>query len=117
MRIQVLAASAMLLALAGCANDPAPVEQLRLADQAVEQARGVGATEEVEAMKLAIQKLAQARANMADQAYKQARINAEQAELDARLAEDQLLTAKGQAQVKTLEARITRLRKQLGDVQ
>ncbi|KNC15926.1 DUF4398 domain-containing protein [Pseudomonas sp. RIT-PI-a] len=117
MNIQTMTAGALLALLAGCANDPAPTQQLRLADQTVEQARAVGATDDNEAMKMAVDKLAQARAQMVDENYKSARLNAEQAELDARLAEDQLLTAKGQEQIKVLEARIQRLRKQLGDMQ
>lgn len=117
MNIQAMTAGSLLVLLAGCANDPVPTQQLRLADQTVEQARAVGATEDNEAMRMAVDKLAQARAQLADEHYKAARLNAEQAELDARLAEDQLLTAKGQEQIKVLEARIQRLRKQLGDVQ
>ncbi|MBD8613722.1 DUF4398 domain-containing protein [Pseudomonas rhizosphaerae] len=117
MNIQAMTAGSLLLLLAGCATDPAPTQQLRLADQTVEQARAVGATDDNQAMKLAIDKLAQARAQMANGNFKGARLNTEQAELDARLAEDQLLTAKGQEQIKALDARIQRLRKQLGDMQ
>ena len=117
MNIQVMTAGSLFFLLAGCTSDPAPTQQLRLAEQTIEQARAVGATEDNQAMKLAVDKLTQARAQMADERYKRARLNAEQAELDARLAEDQLLTAKGQAQIKALEARIQRLRKQLGDIQ
>lgn len=117
MNVQAMTAGSLLLLLAGCASDPAPTQQLRLADQTVDQARAVGATEDNPAMKLAVDKLAQARGQMADGNYKGARLNAEQAELDARLAEDQLLTAKGQEQLKVLDARIQRLRKQLGDMQ
>ncbi|MCY1186240.1 hypothetical protein D9M73_270930 [compost metagenome] len=54
---------------------------------------------------------------MADGSYKNARMRAEQAELDARLAEAQVLTQKSQEQLTALDARINRLRKQLGEVQ
>jgi septal ring factor EnvC (AmiA/AmiB activator) len=103
-----------LLALAGCANDPAPHEQMRLTTQAVEQARAVGADQQIEEMQLAEQKLARAEKNMGEADYKRARMFAEQAELDARLAEAKVLNLKSQKQLDELNARITRLRKQLG---
>ncbi|MEB0150812.1 DUF4398 domain-containing protein, partial [Pseudomonas sp. CCC2.2] len=49
--------------------------------------------------------------------YKDARIQAEQAELDARLAEARVLTQKSQEQLNVLNTRITRLRKQLAEAQ
>lgn len=101
------------VALAGCATAPAPLEQMRLSDQAVEQARAVGATDDTAEFKLATEKMAQARAYIADQAYKAARLNAEQAELDARLAEAKVLTQKSQDQLTLANTRIDRLRKQL----
>lgn len=64
MRTHSLFAVLALLALAGCANDPAPNEQLRLSEQALEQAKAVGATDEVAELKLAEDKLARARSNM-----------------------------------------------------
>ncbi|MGL4317492.1 MAG: DUF4398 domain-containing protein [Pseudomonas sp.] len=106
-----------LLALAGCANDPAPIEQMRLSTQAVEQARAVGADQQIAEMQLAEQKLARAEKNMGEEDYKRARVFAEQAELDARLAEAKVLNQKSQKQLDELNVRITRLRKQLGDVQ
>ncbi|MNP84723.1 hypothetical protein D3C76_1841510 [compost metagenome] len=54
---------------------------------------------------------------MADQSFKDARMQAEQAELDARLAEAKVLTLKSQEQLNVLNTRIARLRKQLGDTQ
>lgn len=106
-----------LLALAGCANDPAPTEQLRLTEQALAQAKAVGANEQVAELRLAEDKLQQAQAAMADKAYKEARVLAEQAELDARLAEARVLTEKSQEQLTELNKRIDRLRRQLGDLQ
>jgi capsule polysaccharide export protein KpsE/RkpR len=103
-----------VVALAGCAADPAPNEQIRLTQQALEQANAVGAnSDESSELKLAEGKFAQAQADMADQSYKNARMQAEQAELDARLAEAQVLTRKSQEQLNVLNTRITRLRKQL----
>nr|WP_153917225.1 DUF4398 domain-containing protein [Pseudomonas taiwanensis] len=113
----LFAAGLVVLALAGCASDPAPIEQMRLTEKAVEQAKAVGATEQIEEMKLAQDKLALAEKNMGEQDYKRARVLAEEAELDARLAEAKVLTKKSQDQLAELTARINRLRKQLGDVQ
>jgi capsule polysaccharide export protein KpsE/RkpR len=116
--IRPLFAALAVLALAGCAADPAPNEQLRLTEQALEQAKAVGASaDEVPELKLAEDKFTQAQADMQDQSFKDARMQAEQAELDARLAEARVLTLKSQEQLKVLNTRITRLRKQLGDAQ
>ncbi|MEG0635903.1 MAG: DUF4398 domain-containing protein [Pseudomonas sp.] len=104
-----------LLALAGCATDPAPQEQMRLSEQALEQAKAVGATEEIAELKLAEEKLARAQANMLSESYRDARMRAEQAELDARLAEARVLTQKSQEQLDLLQSRVNRLRKQLGE--
>jgi len=102
-----------VLGLAGCANDPAPNEQLRLSEQALEQAKAVGATEQVPEFKLAEDKLARAKSNMLGESYRDARLRAEQAELDARLAEARVLNQKSEEQLQVLQSRIKRLRKQL----
>lgn len=118
MSIRPLFAALAVLALAGCAADPAPNEQIRLTEQALVQAKAVGATaDDMPEMKLAEEKFARAQSNMADQSYKRARMRAEQAELDARLAEAKVLTLKSEEQLDVLNTRITRLRKQLGDAQ
>ena len=54
---------------------------------------------------------------MTSESFKSARMNAEQAELDARLAEAQVLTAKSEEQITQLNTRLNRLRKQLGEAQ
>ena len=118
MTIRPLFAALAVLALAGCAADPAPNEQIRLTEQALEQAKAVGASaDDVSELKQAEDKLAQALADMADESYKDARMHAEQAELDARLAEARVLTQKSQEQLNVLNTRITRLRKQLVEAQ
>ncbi len=117
MRNRHLCMLALSLAMAGCAADPVPNEQLRLSEQAVAQAHAVGATEQLAEMLLAEQKLARAQKNMTEQDYKRARVLAEEAELDARLAESRVLTVKSQEQLADLQVRITRLRSQLGDLQ
>ncbi|MBK5001719.1 DUF4398 domain-containing protein [Pseudomonas sp. S31] len=113
MRTQSLILAAAIFGLAGCANDPAPNEQLRIAEQALEQAKAVGATEENPAFKLASDKLERAKGNMLGESYRDARMRAEQAELDARLAEAQVLNQKSDEQLELLQTRVKRLRKQL----
>lgn len=118
MSIRPLFAAMAVLALAGCANDPAPIEQMRLTEQAITQAKAVGATaDELPEMKLAEDKFNRAKGNMTDESYKNARMRSEQAELDARLAEAKVLTQKSEEQLNVLNTRIIRLRKQLGDAQ
>jgi hypothetical protein len=104
----------LLLGLTGCASDPAPTEQLRLTEQALAQARAVGADEQVAELVMAEAKLLQAQSAMQRDAFKEARVLAEQAELDARLAEARVLTQKSQDQLNELNNRISRLRQQLG---
>ena len=114
MTLRPFFAALAVVALAGCAADPAPNEQIRLTQQALEQASAVGANaDESPELKLAEAKFARAQGSMADESYKNARMRAEQAELDARLAEAQVLTRKSQEQLNVLNTRITRLRKQL----
>ncbi|MFJ2282766.1 DUF4398 domain-containing protein [Pseudomonas sp. NPDC087803] len=118
MSIRPLFAAMAVLALAGCANDPAPNEQMRLTEQAITQAKAVGATaDDLPEMKLAEDKFNRAKGNMTDESFKNARMRAEQAELDARLAEAKVLTQKSEEQLNVLNTRIIRLRKQLGDAQ
>ncbi|WP_120995475.1 DUF4398 domain-containing protein [Stutzerimonas urumqiensis] len=103
--------------LVACATDPVPDEQLRLTRQAIEQAEAVGGTDEVAELALARNKTAQAEAAVQDGDNKRARLLAEQAELDARLAEAKVLTQKSDEQIAELTRRIARLRQQLGDLQ
>ena len=118
MSIRPLFAAVAVLAMAGCATDPTPIEQMRLTEQAIAQAKAVGATgDDVPEMKLAETKYNRAKGNMADESFRNARMRSEQAELDARLAEAKVLTQKSEEQLNVLNTRIVRLRKQLGDAQ
>ncbi len=114
MKNRFLLASLALFALTGCANDPAPNAQMQLTQQVVAQAASVGADSHIPEMQQAQSKLTRAQKNMDEQDYKRARIFAEQAELDARLAEAKVLVAKSEAQLAELQSKIARLRKQLG---
>ncbi len=107
----------VLSAMVGCASDPAPNEQLRLTEQALTQARSAGASEQMAELTQAEQKLAAAIAAMKDADYREARLLAEQAELDARLAEARVLNEKSRLEMAELGRRIARLREQLGAIQ
>jgi hypothetical protein len=105
-----------LAALAGCAADPVPTEQMRLTEQAVQQARAVGATEAQAEFQQALAKQLRATKNLQEQDYKRARVLAEEAELDARLAEVKLLREKSEGQLQGLQVGIKRLKQKLGEV-
>lgn len=103
------------LALSACASDPAPTEQLRLTEQALTQVQALGIGEDqAPLLAQAEDKYARAQAAVADEDNKEARLLAEQAELDARLAEAEHLNAKSREQLTELNRRIARLRQQLG---
>ncbi len=105
----------LALGLTACASDPAPNEQLRLTEQALAQARALGVLgDQSPSLRQAEDKFAQAQAALQDGQNKDARLLAEQAELDARLAEAEHLNAKGREQLAELNHRIGRLRQQLG---
>jgi len=103
--------------LVGCANDPAPTEQLRLTEQAIQQAQAVGAADDQPELARAQSKLTRANADMVSKSFKDARMQAEQSELDARLAEARVLSLKSEEQINQLNTRLNRLRKQLGEAQ
>lgn len=114
MTLRMCAVLALLL-LAGCASDPAPEAQLQVTEEALAQARAVGAGAEQAELGQAEAGLEAARQAAGRQEYRQARMLAERAELDARLAEAQTLTAKNRAQIAELRNELRRLRTQLGE--
>ena len=68
----------LALGLTACASDPAPIEQLRLTEQALAQTKSLGVVSEQSASLLqAESKLAQAQSAMQDGENKQARQLAE----------------------------------------
>lgn len=105
-----------LLALGGCAHDPLPTEQLNLTEQVIAHARSIGVTEQFSELALAEQKQTDARVALKHKRYRQARMLAEQAELDARQAEARMLDEKSQTQVAEVNRQIERLRQQLGEL-
>jgi chromosome segregation ATPase len=113
--ISRMCAALALSLLAGCASDPVPEAQLQVTEQALAQARAVGTGAEQAELRQAEEGLAAARQAVERQEFRQARMLAERAELDARLAEAQTLTAKSRAQVAELRNELRRLRTQLGE--
>jgi len=94
-----------LLFLAGCASGPpAPTEQLAVSTAAVEQAVSAGAPELAPAeLRAAREKLDRARVAMGAKDYVQARMLAEQAQVDAQLAITKTRSAKAQKAAASLE--------------
>ena len=88
------------LVLAGCAGNP-PTEQYAVTQSAVNSAVSAGGTEfSAVEMKSAPDKLKQAEIAMHDQKYDEARVLAEQAEWDARVAERKAQAIKAEQAVK-----------------
>ncbi|VVN41255.1 DUF4398 domain-containing protein [Pseudomonas fluorescens] len=100
------------LVLAGCAGNP-PTEQFAVTQSAVNGAVSAGGTEfaAVE-MKSAQDKLKQAEIAMHDKKYDEAKILAEQAEWDARVAERKAQAMKAEQAVKDSQTGVQELRQE-----
>ncbi|MGA3798287.1 DUF4398 domain-containing protein [Pseudomonas fluorescens] len=100
------------LVLAGCAGNP-PTEQYAVTQSAVNDAVSAGGTEfaAVE-MKSAQDKLKQAEIAMHDKKYDQARMLAEQAEWDARVAERKAQAMKAEQSVKDAQKGVQEMRQE-----
>ncbi|MEX5689328.1 MULTISPECIES: DUF4398 domain-containing protein [Pseudomonas] len=100
------------LVLAGCAGNP-PSEQFAVTQSAVNGAVSAGGTEfaAVE-MKSAQDKLKQAEIAMHDKKYDEAKILAEQAEWDARVAERKAQAMKAEQAVKDSQKGVQELRQE-----
>ncbi|MCU1761283.1 DUF4398 domain-containing protein [Pseudomonas sp. 14P_8.1_Bac3] len=98
--------------LAGCAGNP-PTEQYAVTQSAVNSAVSAGGTEfaAVE-MKSAQDKLKQAEIAMHDKKYEEARVLAEQAEWDARVAERKAQAVKAEQAVKDSQKGVQELRQE-----
>lgn len=111
LRLAALALGSSLV-LAGCAGNP-PTEQYAVTQSAVNDAVSAGGTEfaAVE-MKSAQDKLKQAEIAMHDKQYDQARMLAEQAEWDARVAERKAQAMKAEQSVKDAQKGVQELRQE-----
>lgn len=100
------------LLLAGCAGSP-PTEQFAVTESAVRSAVSAGGTEYAAVeMRKAQEKWKQAEMAMQKEKYDEARLLAEQAEWDARVAERKAQAAKAQKAVEDAKQSIEELRKE-----
>ncbi|MHC8310813.1 DUF4398 domain-containing protein [Pseudomonas sp. GT1P32] len=100
------------LVLAGCAGNP-PTEQYAVTQSAVNSAVSAGGTEfSAVEMKSAQDKLKQAEIAMHDKKYDEARVLAEQAEWDARVAERKAQAIKAEQAVKDSRIGVQELRQE-----
>ncbi|MCP1516690.1 putative lipoprotein YmbA [Pseudomonas migulae] len=98
--------------LAGCAGNP-PTEQYAVTQSAVNSAVSAGGTEfSAVEMKSAQDKLKQAEIAMHDKKYDEARVLAEQAEWDARVAERKAQAIKAEQAVKDSQKGVQELRQE-----
>jgi hypothetical protein len=84
--LQRLAVAALAAALAACSSIPRPTEQVEAARRAVAQAQPVALSQGAPELKVAQDKLARAEQALKSGDHVNARILAEQAEVDARYA-------------------------------
>ncbi len=83
--------------MAGCASTPAPIEQMAISRAAVSNASSAGGNEFAPLqLKSAMEKMDGAERAMTEKKYDQARQLAEQAQVDAQLAEATARSAKAQ---------------------
>jgi hypothetical protein len=100
--------------ISGCASIPAPTEQIAVSKQAVSSAASAGGNEYASAdMRAAQDKLNRAIQAMAAKDYENARLLAEQAEVDAQLAASKAGSAKAQKAAATVVEDSRVLRKEI----
>ncbi|MBK7658578.1 MAG: DUF4398 domain-containing protein [Betaproteobacteria bacterium] len=91
----LLAIAAASLAVAGCASVPAPTEQMAVSKSAIANAASAGGGEYASIeMRSAQDKMDRANAALAKEDFESARWLAEEAQVDARLAEKKAQSAK-----------------------
>lgn len=109
-----LAASSLLMVLAGCAGIPAPTDQVELTRNAVSRAVTADATQYAPAeMKSAQDKLYAVERALGEKNFAAARTLAEQAEADANLAERKARAAKAQQQLHNAQQGIEVLKQEM----
>ncbi|CAM3359303.1 DUF4398 domain-containing protein [Pseudomonas fluorescens] len=100
--------------LSACASAPVPSEQISLSTNAVNRAVSAGATEYApEQMKTAQDKMFLMERAVGEKNYAQAKILAEQIEVDAALAERTARTAKTQKQLRDAQSGIQVLKQEM----
>lgn len=100
--------------LAGCASTPAPTEQLAVSAAAVSRADNAGAAALAPAeMQMAREKLDQARLAMTQEDFDNARNLAQEAQVDAQLAEAKSRSGKARKAAEELQEGVRVLREEL----
>ena len=100
--------------MAACASTPAPTEQMAVSGAAVTRAAGAGGTEMAPAeMQTAREKLDRAKLAMSKEDYDTARNLAEEAQVDAQLAEAKARSGKARKAADELQEGIRVLREEL----
>ncbi|MCR4303815.1 MAG: DUF4398 domain-containing protein [Gallionella sp.] len=111
-RLGVAAATAIFVM--GCASTPAPIEQMAVSKAAISNATSAGGNEFAPLqIKSAIDKMGSAERAMAEKDYVHARQLAEQAQVDAQLAEAMARTAKAQKAADALKEDSRALRQEI----
>lgn len=106
--------AAMALFMTGCASMPPPTEQIAVSKATVTRAASVGGNEYAPVeLKSATDKMIAAEKAMADEDYLKAQRLAEQAQVDAKLAETKAALAKAQLAVRNAEESNRVLRQEL----
>lgn len=106
--------AAALLALAGCASTPEPVDDIAAAEQAIRNAEGSDAGAHAAAeLRRAREKLSRARAAQQDREYEDAEMWAEQALVDAQLAEELAEARKAERLAQEIADSVNALRREL----
>lgn len=111
--LQPLAAIVLALGLAACTTTPEPVEQLDSARAALSQAQPVAASDGAAELKVAQYKLARAEQEMQRGKNAEARIFAEQAEVDAKYALTLAESARMQRTAAEVNQNVRSLREEL----
>ena len=110
----LLALGCALALVAGCASTPAPTEQMAVSKSAIANALSAGGPEYAAVeMRSAQDKMDRANRAMAKEDYDVARALAEQAQTDARLAEQKAHSAKAQKAAAVMQDDIRVLREEL----
>ena len=95
---------AVAIFMAGCASIPAPTEQMAISRAAINNASSAGANELApQQLKFAMEKMGAAEQAMTEKDYVRARQLAEQAQVDAQLAEATARSAKEQKAADALQ--------------
>lgn len=106
------------MSMAACSSMPAPKTEMALSDSAIQDAELAGAREYAPLeLRRANEKLDEARKAMQDEEYELAKRKAEQAKVDAELAEAKSYSAKSKVAIRELRESIDLMRDEISRAQ